>query len=236
MKTTYEQLPVLNLARLESNPAERDAFIAELRKTAYDLGFFYITGHGIDQALIDDTLAVAKQFFALPEADKMAIEMVNSPHFRGYNRQGNEFTRGQRDWREQVDIGAEREKLAIVPADQPWMRLRGPNQWPANLPNYKETILRYQAAAAALALRLIKPFAIALGQPETSLRQSIRLIHTTCSKSFATPVAMQPRAIRVSVPTKTAGSSPYCSKTSKKGSKSSTTVDGSAHHPSRVRS
>jgi isopenicillin N synthase-like dioxygenase len=166
MKTTYAQLPVLDLGRLESNPAERDAFIAELRKTAYDLGFFYVTGHGIDQGLIDDTLAVAKQFFALPEADKMAIEMVNSPHFRGYNRQGNEFTRGQRDWREQVDIGAEREALATVPSDQPWMRLRGPNQWPANLPAYKETILRYQAAAANLAIRLIKTFAVALGQPE----------------------------------------------------------------------
>jgi isopenicillin N synthase-like dioxygenase len=92
--------------------------------------------------------------------------MVNSPHFRGYNRQGNEFTRGQRDWREQVDIGAEREALATVPSDQPWMRLRGPNQWPANLPAYKETILRYQAAAANLAIRLIKTFAVALGQPE----------------------------------------------------------------------
>jgi isopenicillin N synthase-like dioxygenase len=46
------------------------------------------------------------------------------------------------------------------------MRLRGPNQWPANLPHYKETILRYQAAAANLAIRLIKTFAIALGQPE----------------------------------------------------------------------
>lgn len=130
------------------------------------MGFFYVTGHGIDQGLIDDTLAVAKQFFALPEADKMAIEMVNSPHFRGYNRQGNEFTRAQRDWREQVDIGAEREALATVPSDQPWMRLRGPNQWPANLPAYKETILRYQAAAANLAIRLIKTFAVALGQPE----------------------------------------------------------------------
>ena len=109
MTTTYSQLPILDLARLESSsPAERAAFIEEIRTTAYDLGFFYVTGHGVDQQLIDDTLAVARAFFALPEADKMAIEMVNSPHFRGYNRQGQEFTRGQRDWREQVDIGAER--------------------------------------------------------------------------------------------------------------------------------
>ena len=40
-------------------------------------------------------------------ADKLAIEMVNSPHFRGYNRVGWERTRGRPDWREQVDIGAD---------------------------------------------------------------------------------------------------------------------------------
>ncbi|MFM2031565.1 MAG: hypothetical protein RLZZ297_330 [Chloroflexota bacterium] len=164
MTTQYDQLPVLDLGRLEASAAERDAFIRELRTTAYDLGFFYITGHGIDQALIDDTLSIARQFFALPEADKLAIEMVNNPHFRGYNRQGMEFTRGARDWREQVDIGAEKEALAVVPADAPWNRLRGPNQWPSALPAFKETILRYQAAAAALSIRLIQTFAIALGQ------------------------------------------------------------------------
>ncbi|MBM4412885.1 MAG: isopenicillin N synthase family oxygenase, partial [Chloroflexi bacterium] len=83
MTTTYTQLPVLDLGRLEGNPQERDAFLAELRTTAYDLGFFYVTGHGVPQALIDNTIAVAKEFFALPEAEKLAIEMVNSPHFRG---------------------------------------------------------------------------------------------------------------------------------------------------------
>ena len=34
--------------------------------------------------------------------------MVNSPHFRGYTRVGMERTRGLPDWREQIDIGAER--------------------------------------------------------------------------------------------------------------------------------
>jgi len=40
----------------------------------------------------------------VPEKDKLAIEMVNSPHFRGYNRAGFEHTRGKPDWREQLDV------------------------------------------------------------------------------------------------------------------------------------
>ena len=34
--------------------------------------------------------------------------MLRSPHFRGYTRTGGELTQGQVDWREQIDIGAER--------------------------------------------------------------------------------------------------------------------------------
>jgi isopenicillin N synthase-like dioxygenase len=171
MTNTYTTLPVLDLQRLEASPAEREAFLAELRRTAYDLGFFYVTGHGVDPDLIGATLNVARRFFALPEADKLAIEMVNSPHFRGYNRKGQEYTRGQRDWREQVDIGAEREALPRTPDLPPWARLRGPNQWPAALPEFRDVILDYQAAAADLAIRLVRTFAAALGQPENIFEQ-----------------------------------------------------------------
>lgn len=169
--TGYTTLPVLDLARLDAGPVERAAFLDEVRRTAYDLGFFYVTGHGVDPDLIDQVLSLSRRFFALPEADKLAIEMVNSPYFRGYNRKGQEYTRGQRDWREQVDIGPEREPLPRTP-DQPyWARLRGPNQWTEALPELRDVILRYQAAAADLAIRLVKTFALALGQPEDVFAQ-----------------------------------------------------------------
>ena len=35
------------------------------------------------------------ELFSLPEADKLAIENVNSPHFRGYTRMGGERTLGR---------------------------------------------------------------------------------------------------------------------------------------------
>jgi isopenicillin N synthase-like dioxygenase len=50
-----------------ANPG-RAAFLAELRALLHDQGFFYLTGHGVDPALITETLAVAKRFFTLPRA------------------------------------------------------------------------------------------------------------------------------------------------------------------------
>jgi len=111
-------------------------------------------------------LALSRRFFALPERDKLDIEMIKSRHFRGYNRAGFEVTRGKRDWREQVDIGAEREALPFDPAAPAWTRLQGPNQWPAGLPDLKPTVLRYQAEVTRLAIRVLRAFAAALGQPE----------------------------------------------------------------------
>jgi len=159
-------LPTLDLARLDEDEATRNAFLAELRRTARTVGFFYLTGHGIDQQLADEVLSISRRFFALPEADKLAIEMVNSPHFRGYNRTGQEYTRGERDWREQVDIGPDLEALPFGDGLPAWTRLQGPNQWPSALPELKPVLLRWQAALNVVAVRLLRAFAVALEQDE----------------------------------------------------------------------
>jgi len=160
-------IPVLDFSRYQADPASRKEFLEDLRHAARDIGFFYLTGHGIAQSLIDDVLAASRRFFALPDKEKLQIEMVNSPHFRGYNRVGQELTKGQRDWREQVDIGSEAPALhdPKLPA---WTRLQGPNQWPVALPELKPLLLEWQDRLTDLSTRLLKTFAIVLEQDENA--------------------------------------------------------------------
>lgn len=159
-------VPLLDFRRFDGGPLERAAFLEELRDAAHRLGGFYLAGHGIDEALITQLHDLSKRFFDLPEEEKLAIEMVRSPHFRGYTRIGWERTRGRADWREQLDIGAERPVLAVANDDPAWRRLQGPNQWPAALPELRPALLRLQAELTDVALRLARAFALALGQPE----------------------------------------------------------------------
>ncbi|WP_442579628.1 isopenicillin N synthase family dioxygenase [Mesorhizobium sp. ASY16-5R] len=159
-------VPVLDLSRLEQGASERRTFLADLRSAARDVGFFYLSGHGIPTGQIDVVLAAARRFFALPEADKLTIGMVNSSQFRGYTRAGGELTRGKADWREQFDIGVEREAIEQRPGLPAWTRLQGPNQWPASLPDLKPVLLNWQGRATAVAIRLLKAFALALEQLE----------------------------------------------------------------------
>ncbi|WDD92352.1 isopenicillin N synthase family oxygenase [Burkholderia sp. FERM BP-3421] len=159
-------LPILDLSDFDSaDAAARDGFLAALRHAARDVGFFYLRGHGIDLALGQSIQSAARRFFALPEADKLALEMANSAHFRGYTRAGDELTRGRRDWREQFDIGAERPVIAQQAGLPAWTRLQGPNQWPDALPDLKPALLRWQRELTGVAIRVLQAFAVALAQP-----------------------------------------------------------------------
>ncbi|TJX55742.1 MAG: isopenicillin N synthase family oxygenase, partial [Mesorhizobium sp.] len=89
-----------------------------------------------------------------------------SSQFRGYTRAGGELTKGKADWREQLDIGVERQPIAQGPGIPAWTRLQGPNQWPAALPELKPVLLAWQAKATGVAIRLLKAFALSLDQPE----------------------------------------------------------------------
>lgn len=157
-------LPILDLARY-FNPAERDAFLDQLRTSARDIGFFYLINHGVNDELQRAVQHEARRFFALSDDQKQQVAMIHSPHFRGYNRAASEITRGKPDWREQFDIGAERPELLLSDSDPRWRRLQGPNLWPAEQPELKTTLLDWQKSMTEMAIVLLRAFAEALRLP-----------------------------------------------------------------------
>lgn len=157
-------LPILNLAHY-FNPAERDAFLEQLRTSARDIGFFYLINHGVNDDLQRAVQREARRFFALSDTQKQQVAMIHSPHFRGYNRAASEITRGKPDWREQFDIGAERPALLLSDSDPRWRRLQGPNLWPEEQPELKTTLLDWQKSMTEMAIVLLRAFAEALHLP-----------------------------------------------------------------------
>lgn len=135
-----------------------------VREAAHEVGFFYLIGHAVPDELAGRVLAAARRLFELPAADKDAVAMVRSPHFRGYTRMGGELTRGQVDWREQIDIGPERAPIA-APGKPDYLWLQGPNQWPAALPELPGIIAEWDAALSAVARTLLRHWAASLGRP-----------------------------------------------------------------------
>ncbi len=128
-------LPVLDLS-LAQNPDTAEQFRTQLREATHEVGFFYLVGHGIPDELQRRLLDVAREFFALPTAEKLAIENVRSPHFRGYTRLGGELTEGKQDWREQIDIGAEQPRPSAPTPHRPGRFCRAPTSGQTPFPNF----------------------------------------------------------------------------------------------------
>ena len=166
-------LPILDLSQLDAGDEAAARFRADLRAATHDVGFFYLTGTGVTPELEQRLHRAARDFFALPEADKLAIENVQSPHFRGYTRVGGERTQGKVDWREQIDIGPERE--AITDPDAPdFARLIGPNLWPAAQPELREVVTEWHEHLSGVARRLLRAWAAGARRAGGLLRRALR--------------------------------------------------------------
>ncbi|MBF6341387.1 isopenicillin N synthase family oxygenase [Nocardia abscessus] len=159
-------MPIVDISRFRKSAREREAFLTELRYAAHEVGFFYVVGHGVPQRLTDGIFEVARQFFALPLEQRLEIENIRSPQFRGYTGTGHEYTAGSPDRREQIDIGPEREAVPVRAGEPAWRRLIGPNQWPTALPQLREATLAWQAEALRVSREVLRALAVALGQDE----------------------------------------------------------------------
>jgi isopenicillin N synthase-like dioxygenase len=146
-------LPIIDL----SHPATVPAL---LRDACRAHGFFYIVGHGVDEALGERLEALSREFFAQRVEHKMRWRMALGGHaWRGYFPTGGELTSGRPDWKEGLYFGSE------LSADHPQVRadtpLHGANLWP-DIPGLRDTVLDYMAGVTRLGHRVMESLAQSL--------------------------------------------------------------------------
>lgn len=159
-------IPIIDVSDLMAGrPSQR--FVAErLGDACRENGFFYIVGHGVDEALLCRLHALSQEFFAQDVEAKLAIRMaLGGRAWRGYFRVGDELTSGKPDQKEGLYFGKE------LPADDPRVRagmpLHGPNLFPARPDGLRQAVLDYMAALTQVGHRLMAGLAISLGLTET---------------------------------------------------------------------
>jgi isopenicillin N synthase-like dioxygenase len=156
-------LPVIDMAPLFGRDAGARAAAAEsIGRACRDTGFFYVTEHGIDAALIAGLDRASRAFFALPEAEKNEIAMKRGGRaWRGYFPVGGELTSGQPDQKEGLYFGSE------LGPDDPRVRrrlpLHGANLFPSRPKKLRHLVLDYIAAATGTAHAVLEGIALSLG-------------------------------------------------------------------------
>ena len=182
-KSAFTELPIVDISALFAGVGQgAEAAAEQLGRAAREVGFCYITGHGIPDATFDGLLNASQRFFALPMPEKMKVYIGHSRNHRGYVPEGEEvFSVGSKDHKETFDLGRD-----LPPDDPDYLAgnpLLGPNQWP-ELPGFKTAITTYYDAAFAAGRALMRGFAMALGETpdffEPYLKKppsQLRLIH-----------------------------------------------------------
>ncbi len=166
------ELPRFDLAALEANAGSGER--ERLRRAARQIGAVLIGGHGVREATAARLLDASRAFFALPQGEREAIDMIHSPYFRGYSAAGTEHTLGQPDLREQLDVGPEELPVTIAAGDPPYLRLHGPNLWPVSQTELRSIVLEWMRLLRSVSTRLI-----------AALVESIGLPHGTLAEGFA---------------------------------------------------
>lgn len=172
-----EALPIINMSLEVRKLAEA------VGSAARDVGFFYVTGHGVDQSLVDAVFDGSRCFFSLPTETKELQSIRRSPHNRGYVPMKGESLDPTKapDLKEAYNIG-----LELAPDDPRVARgepFRGVNLWPG-LPGWRATMLAYFDALWKVGRRLHEGIAGDLSLPagffEDKLDQpmaTLRLLH-----------------------------------------------------------
>lgn len=159
-----EEIPVIDIADyLAGKPGARERIGQQLREVSETVGFFYLIGHGIEQAQFDRIFGASRALHtsSLEQRRTIAKPSRRSP---GYDaREDKVFLGGVAPPTLNSSFTLQRER----PADDPKYALQDPfyqrNRWPDWLPGFKETVIDYRSTIGALGQKMMPLWATALG-------------------------------------------------------------------------
>jgi isopenicillin N synthase-like dioxygenase len=158
------QPPVIDISALRgtSSGPRRAEVVAALHRACREAGFLQVVGHGIDPDLRRRLDRLAREFFALPEAEKATIAMSRGGRaWRGWFPAGGELTAGVADLKEGLYLGIDH------PPEHPGVRrglpLHGPNPVPQRPADLVELARRWMDEVTATGRTLLSAMAVGLG-------------------------------------------------------------------------
>ena len=175
-----QTIPVLSLRDfMQGTSTQQHTFVEALGQALTAIGFFALTDHGIDDALIQSAYAAAEAVFTLPTAVKHRYEDRALNGQRGFTAFGREHAKDSPhpDLKEFWHVGADQ----AVPA----------NLWPAEVPEFKTAMLALFAQLDRCAYRLLEACALYLDLPRTLLADMIHDSPTLLRVLHYPPVAAE---------------------------------------------
>ncbi|WOL00480.1 putative 2-oxoglutarate-dependent dioxygenase [Canna indica] len=170
MVSDFQAIPIIDISAflkkiddpMMRNDKELLEVVRQLDEACKEAGFFYVKGHDIPDSLVKEVKDLTQTFFNLPYEEKLKIKMTSESGYRGYQRVGENVTKGKPDMHEAIDCYSEMEPGKYGALGKP---LEGSNLWPDYPSNFKVVMEEYIYLLKDLARKMMRGIALALGGP-----------------------------------------------------------------------
>lgn len=179
--TASTDVPVIDFTPLlEDEVAGKHQVASEVYDALTQVGFMYVRNAGMPQRLRDRAFQSMANFFARPSEVKEALAWTTPEANRGYVGPGRQALDPKRpgDLKEAFDTGWE---LDSTEGERARVQV---NRWPADAPEFRETILTFYRYALQSAHRVLSTMEAALAlEPNTFVgthqhhNHTLRLLH-----------------------------------------------------------
>lgn len=165
-----EAVPVIDIAPAADGGEVARQIAKKIGAACEQIGFFVITGHGVDGRCLEDMYEVSKAFFELPEEIKRLACADPPDRFRGYTgpRDRGGAAGSPPDLLETFEACSFEtpEGMAVAGYSSEWTSQQLPNLWAPQPPEMKDIWHRYMGEMDRLANKLMRLAALSLDLPE----------------------------------------------------------------------
>ncbi|MBD1868150.1 isopenicillin N synthase family oxygenase [Cyanobacteria bacterium FACHB-471] len=186
------EIPVIDFSPFVTDDLEGKQRVAqEIYRACHQVGFLYLTHHGIPQEAIAHVFDQSRRFFASPDEEKQAIAWSNEMSNRGYvgvERERLDETKPG-DLKEAFNVGKE-VSVEDVGTENPALML---NQWPAGQDDFRQAVTEFFEVCTEAADRIFRAFAIALQMPESFISDKHQAHNYTLRLLHYPPLANPPK-------------------------------------------
>mgnify|MGYP003138744270 CR=1 FL=1 len=167
------RVPLVDLTGSDAPGRARDAVVATIARACEDAGFLVVQGHGVPREAIGDIESNAREFFALPDAEKLRCSRTGGA-YRGFTPAERSALAASRGVETPPDLC---ELFTINRFDDPAVARRAglrpgreaffaPNVWPERPAGFRHAFEHYYGVMEDLAARLMRLMASALDLEE----------------------------------------------------------------------
>jgi isopenicillin N synthase-like dioxygenase len=171
-------IPLIDVGpAFRNEPGAVDAVAPEVRRACERIGFFYLAGHGVSQALIDGAFEASREFHALPLESKVALKInENNIGYLAVNQSMQRHSTVHKATRPNFNESffISHDRRADHPDVVAGLPLRGRNQWPAGHDRMRGTMVAYFKAMEGLGERVLPLLARSLEMPADHFDQFFR--------------------------------------------------------------